>query len=226
MDKSFKKYLSFNSIKRIKNNDLLVKDDHLISYVEGEINVLNFNNEDTISDFPDFAGMFFYLILDSRESNKVFKALKEYARPIDSMDNLIKTYDDGLLDDFIGNHKRIVFLDYVMVKKEFRRGGVILNEFLKTLKREYTVNNNETIILANFQPIQYSEFFKTMCRDDSIFNYMLKGNLDLLDVTVDEYFEIDSLGNDYEYDTLKLHSLAQKNGFNVISQENNIFRFF
>ncbi len=105
----------------------------------------------------------------------------------------------------------------------------ILSEFIKVLKRDYTPNNDETLILGNFQPIQYNKTFK-MSYGDSVYDYILRkvGSemTSLIDTSINDYFQIDKLDNDFEFDTLKLHSLAQKNGFSPISQENNIFMYF
>lgn len=223
MQKFFKKYLSFNSFKRIKNNDLLVENDHLISYIEGEINKLRFYDKSFPSQHPDFAGIYFYLVLDLKDPNKAFNALHKLTGPMDSTKNLIGAYRERMLDDFIHYYKRLVFLDHIIVKKEYRGNNIILNEFIKTLKRDYTFSEGETLMLGNFQPIQHNYFFNTMSYDDSVYDYIIRKREPKIETSIGKYFEIDSLNTDYEYDKLKLHSHAQKNGFNVISHEKNIF---
>ncbi len=224
MNENIKENLVFTTKQTARNSDVLFENDKFISYNEGDIHKLRIFTD---GKTPLILGKYFYYTIALEEIKK-----SEY----DLVNFLDLLYSDDCFVDFkktikenkdiegkILKHNRIFILSYIIVSPEARGKKIILSEFMKMFcKNNYS---EDVIIVGYFKPIQHNWFFTEIILDEE--NIEIKDHIKDPPTIVSsrEFYKIENLSKstDYEFDCLKLHSLAQRNGFSPLNQKNNLF---
>lgn len=227
MNKELKNNLVFINKETIRNVDIISNNDRFISYGEGEIKKIRMDEK--IIKSPLFIGEYFYYKISIEDIKKEEIELHEALSFLDNDDSiydflsLIYENNDFYYD--LLKYNKLIIISYIITSEETRKNDVILSEFIKSFHKMHY--SDDVVLFGYFKPIQYNNYFN---------EFVLKGKkIEIKEKTkslpklipAKTYYNLSSLSksNDYEYDSLKIYSLAIKHGFKEINKDKNLFQY-
>lgn len=206
--------LSFKTNQYHRNFDLIITGDSIINEYEGKVSKLRILERKSPLIIGDYSISLWNLKLGREMNLNINDVLKIHSNELiyEILFNLVNENQISL-DDY----DKIVFIHSFILKKEYRKKQ-ITKEFVEYIYRNFYDEKN--LIIGLTLPVQYNEEFM---------NYFNTEILVLDDTTIypNEYYDIDELmdeKNDRELNEFKLFTVAQKCGFERIS-ESYLFKF-
>lgn len=228
MEKEFKRMYRTNTYTK-EGSFLFYGDQYVVNY-EGEIKkqkslqdiekllttIINKDKPNIKLKESDSVGTFYYdLFLTGlmRENEIDFSKVLEEMKTEFNVPSFYGLYKSYLKNPTQYNqYDRILFVSNVFVKKQYRNQNKELKNFIDFLKKTHNLDDPKTLLIIYCYPMQYNEFLEQ-------FPNIMIGT----DENINPTNELLEEHNDYEHSTLKLYSLATKNGFSPLDEENHIF---
>jgi len=234
------KDLVFTNTIISRNTDIIASNDRFVSYIDGTINsgpdmgkIFKFIQNYGKIKKPEkiFLGEYFLYSVDlkgMRESNLTLHDILKYLTDEKYGDDaIINLLEETKLNEKFNNEllkkDKLILISYIVISPKYMKHGVIMNELMGILRKNFL--SEKTITVGYFMPIQHNNYFlntilpfKKVEAKRELFSEGKQMDASFF-YGIDQHIK----NGDYEYDSLKLHSLATKVGFKPINQKNNLF---
>lgn len=244
MDKgNLKNNLVFINKETIRNVDLINLNDRFISYGEGEIKrngdysfVIpsgeigsSIRVNERVIKYPLLVGEYFYYKISLEELRKteihLHKALS-FLDMDDSVDDFLSLiYEDNKFYENLLKFNKLILISYLVASDEMRKNDIIFSEFIKTFHKQHY--SDDVMVLGYFKPIQYNKYFNEFVIKNEKIEIKEKAKSLPKFIPSEKFYNPQSISksNDYEYDCLKVYSLAIKHGFKEINKDKYLFQY-
>lgn len=212
--------ITFKTLSYRKNYDMIVKNENIITELEGTITNLRIEKD----KLPELIGEFELSIWNVRVANLLRHNLYELLKSeegVNTYDELSNIVSQGKFD--LNKYNKIVFVHTLLIRDDYRGTG-ITEEFVEYLYREY-YNDDNTIIIALVKPFQnnrpdYLYFINervVRSKDELHGNEKISTTLEFF--SLNKFIEKD----DDEMNEYKLFSAAKKCGFKRMNDDFHLF---
>jgi hypothetical protein len=238
---TLKDNLVFVNKETTRNVDFINDNDRFVSFGEGKIRKIRVpefcldcrDEVDTLIHkdvkYPLPIGEYFYYKISIEKLKKAELHIHETLSFLDGDDSIDEflslVYENNKFYENLLNYNKLIIISYLAASEDARKNNIIFSEFIKSFHDQHY--SKDVMVLGYFKPIQYNKYFNAfVIKNEKI---EIKDNKKSLSkfVPAEKFYNLPALSKsgDYEYDSLKMFSLAMKYEFFEIDRDKFIFQY-